>query len=178
MKKFNLKTLVFLAMLVAISIVCGKYLAIRGGDIMRFSLENMPIIFAGIAFGPLAGGLVGSVADIVGCVMVAYTINPIITLGAGVIGILSGIIPIILQKTKLKSTLILVITVASSHIIGSMLIKTVGLYAYYNMPFAVLLLWRILNYLIVGAIDGAVLHILFCRKEIRAHIKLLGGREL
>ena len=178
MKKFNLKTLVFLAMLVAISIVCGKYLAIRGGDIMRFSLENMPIIFAGMAFGPLAGGLVGCVADIVGCVMVAYTINPIVTLGAGVIGILSGIIPIILQKTKLKSTLILVITVASSHIIGSMLIKTVGLYAYYNMPFAVLLLWRILNYLIVGAIDGAVLHILFCRKEIRAHIKLLGGREL
>ena len=178
MKKFNLKTLVFLAMLVAISIVCGKYLAIRGGDIMRFSLENMPIIFAGMAFGPLAGGLVGSVADIVGCVMVAYTINPIVTLGAGVIGILSGIIPILLQKTKLKSTLILVITVASSHIIGSMLIKTVGLYAYYNMPFAVLLLWRILNYLLVGAIDGAVLHILFCRKEIRAHIKLLGGREL
>lgn len=178
MKKFNLKTLVFLAMLVAISIVCGKYLAIRGGDIMRFSLENMPIIFAGMAFGPLAGGLVGAVADIVGCVMVAYTINPIVTLGAGVIGILSGIIPIILQKTKLKSTLILVITVASSHIIGSMLIKTVGLYAYYNMPFAVLLLWRILNYIIVGAIDGAVLHILFCRKEIRAHIKLLGGREL
>ena len=178
MKKFDLKTIVFLAMLVAISIICGKYLAIRGGDIMRFSLENMPIIFAGMAFGPLAGGLVGAVADLVGCIMVGYTINPIVTIGATVIGVIAGVLPLLLKKTKLSSTIILIITVAAAHTVGSVIVKTVGLASYYEMPFIILLLWRILNYVIVGSIDGVALHALFSRKEIRTHVKMLGGREI
>lgn len=178
MKKFDLKTIVFLAMLVAISIICGKYLAIRGGDIMRFSLENMPIIFAGIAFGPLAGGLVGAVADLVGCIMVGYTINPIVTIGATVIGVIAGVLPLLMKKTKLSSTIILIITVTAAHTVGSVIVKTVGLASYYEMPFIILLLWRILNYVIVGSIDGIALHALFSRKEIRTHVKMLGGREI
>lgn len=178
MKKFNLKTIVFLAMLVAISIICGKYLAIRGGDIMRFSLENMPIIFAGMAFGPLAGGLVGAVADLVGCIMVGYTINPIVTIGATVIGVIAGVLPLLMKKTKLSSTIILIITVTAAHTVGSVIVKTVGLASYYEMPFMILLLWRILNYVIVGSIDGVALHALFSRKEIRTHVKMLGGREI
>lgn len=178
MKKFDLKTIVFLAMLVAISIICGKYLAIRGGDIMRFSLENMPIIFAGIAFGPLAGGLVGAVADLVGCIMVGYTINPIVTIGATVIGVIAGALPLLLKKAKLSSTIILIITVTAAHTVGSVIVKTVGLASYYEMPFMILLLWRILNYVIVGSIDGVALHALFSRKEIRTHVKMLGGREI
>ena len=178
MKKFNLKTIVFLAMLVAISIICGKYLAIRGGDIMRFSLENMPIIFAGIAFGPLAGGLVGAVADLVGCIMVGYTINPIVTIGATVIGVIAGVLPLLLKKAKLSSTIILIITVTAAHTVGSLIIKTVGLASYYDIPFITLVLWRILNYVIVGSIDGVALHALFSRKEIRTHVKMLGGREI
>lgn len=178
MKKFNLKTIVFLAMLVAISIICGKYLAIRGGDIMRFSLENMPIIFAGMAFGPLAGGLVGAVADLVGCIMVGYTINPIVTIGATVIGVIAGVLPLLLKKAKLSSTIILIITVTAAHTVGSVIVKTVGLASYYEMPFMILLLWRILNYVIVGSIDGVALHVLFSRKEIRTHVKMLGGREI
>ena len=88
---FPLKITAALAMLAAVSIICGKYLAIRGGDILRFSFEDLPIIFAGISFGPIAGMLVGVVADLVGCVMVGYTVNPIVTLGAAAIGAFSGI---------------------------------------------------------------------------------------
>ena len=60
---YPLKLTAALAMLAAISIICGKYLAIRGGDILRFSFENLPIIFAGVAFGPVAGALVGIVDE-------------------------------------------------------------------------------------------------------------------
>ena len=56
----DLKILCQLAMLVAISIVAGKYLAIGIGEVLRFSLENLPIIFAGIAFGPVAGSAGGT----------------------------------------------------------------------------------------------------------------------
>ncbi len=173
----NLRLTVFLSVLTAISIICGKYLAIRSGDVLRFSLENMPIIFAGVAFGPLAGGAVGLVADLVGCVMVGYTINPLVALGAAMIGMVSGLVPILLQKTKLSERIINIIAVAAAHIIGSVIIKTLGLAAYYDMPFYVLMLWRIFNYVIVGVIDGTALHILLKNKEIKKHIKELGGER-
>ena len=175
--KTNLRLVITLAMLSAISIITGKYLAIRGGDIMRFSLENMPIIFAGMAFGPFAGALVGSVADLVGCLMVGYTINPLVTLGATVIGIISGALPVFLKKAKTNSWLITLITVASAHLVGSLLIKTLGLSVYYDMPFYLLLLWRLLNYAIVGIIDGFAVHILLNHKGIRMQINAMRGEK-
>ena len=171
----SLRVTVILSMLAAISIICGKYLAINGGEVMRFSLENMPIIFAGMAFGPAAGAIVGVVADLVGCLMVAYTVNPLITLGAAAIGAISGVIPSLLIPVLKDKRLITVITVAASHIIGSVLIKTVGLAAYYDMPLIVLMLWRMLNYVIVGIIDGIVVHILINHKGIKSHISDMNG---
>lgn len=164
-------------MLTAISIVCGKYLAIRGGDIMRFSLENMPIIFAGMTFGPVAGLLVGLVADLVGCLMVGYTVNPIVTLGAAAIGLISGGVPLILKRFQLNGAIATVITVAVAHLIGSVLIKTLGLSAYYDMPFILLMLWRLLNYAIVGTIDAVLVHIMMNNKGIRMQINRLKGEE-
>ena len=178
MKKINnLKVVAILAMLSAISIVAGKYLAIRGGDVMRFSLENMPIIFAGMAFGPLAGALVGVVADLVGCMMVAYTINPLVTLGAMTIGIISGIIPDLAKKYTKRKWLITTITVTASHLIGSVIIKTFGLSIYYSMPFEILMLWRGLNYLIVGIIDGIIVHILINNKGVLMQINKYRTRK-
>ena len=164
-----------LAMLAAISIVCGKYLALNLGETMRFSLENMPIIFAGMAFGPLAGAAVGAVADIVGCLMVGYTINPVITIGAAAIGLISGFLAIKLRKIGLNPYVVTVISVFFAHLIGSVIIKTIGLVAYSGMPYPILMLWRGLNYLIVGAIDGIITHILLSNKAIKSRISVIGG---
>ena len=172
-KLINLKIIVALAMLSAISIVCGKYLAINVGEAMRFSLESMPIIFAGFAFGPIAGGLVGLVADLVGCLMVAYTINPLIALGATLIGLISGAMPLALSKITDSEKITTISSVFVAHFIGSVLVKTVGLSAYYDMPFTILLLWRTLNYLIVGALDSAVVYALLHNKGIQMQLKEL-----
>ena len=169
----SLRITIILALMVAISILMGKYLAIRGGDVMRFSLENTPIILSGIAFGPGAGALVGLVADLVGCIMVGYTINPLVALGAVAIGLISGFMPRILARINVNGRLQLAITVALSHLVGSVIIKTVGLSAYYDMPFVILMLWRALNYLIVGALDGIVVHILLGHRAIDKQIKEL-----
>lgn len=179
MKKIqsNLKLTVILALMCAISILMGKYLAIRGGEFMRFSLENMPIIFAAIAFGPVAGVFVGVVSDLVGCLMVGYTVNPIVTLGAGAIGLSSGIAFLLLKKIKLDERLNILLSVAIAHIIGSIIIKTVGLWTYYDIPFEMLLLWRVLNYLIVGILDGAVVYILLKNKEINRMIMKIGAKK-
>ena len=157
----QLRVTVALALLAAISIVCGKYLAIRAGDVMRFSLENMPIIFASVAFGPWLAALVAAVADILGCVLVGYEINPVVTVGAVALAITSGLIYRAVAHTRVKKSVAIVIATIAGHIVGSVIIKTVGLSAYYSYPFLILMLWRLLNYVIVGALDATVLIVLF-----------------
>lgn len=160
----KIQVLAMLAMLVAMSIICGKYLAFPVGNIMRFSFENLPVILAGIMFGPVAGAVTGVIADLVGCVLVGYTINPILTVGAGFIGLLGGMV------YKYSSSLPLfarvVICVFTAHIIGSVLIKTFGLAVFYSMPLYVLMLWRALNYLIVGALECVIIYYAVRNKSI------------
>lgn len=153
------------ALLSALSIVCGKYLAINIGPTMRFSFENLPILFAGIAMGPVWGALVAAVADLLGCVLVAYTVNPLVTLGAVLIGALGG--TVYRMAGRSSYTLRLLITVLFAHFIGSVLVKTWGLAAFYDLPFYVLLLWRALNYLIVGLMEFGALYLILKNKEVR-----------
>ena len=167
----SLTILVVSAFLAAISIVCGKYLAIRGGDVMRFSFENMPILMAGMLFGPVVGAVVGGVADLVGCVMVGYTINPVVTAGAVSIGFVGGLLYYLFGKIKrFPYTLKISISVGVSHLIGSVLIKTVGLAAFYDMPLGVLMAWRLVNYVIVGALETLILWYLLKNKALMREI--------
>ena len=171
-----LKITVFSSFLAAMSIVLGKYLAINLGEVIRISLENTPVIFAGVAFGPIVGLAVGVVADLVGCLLVGYAINPIVTLGAAVIGLASGFFCKIISKSGGVSRFVwIALAVLTSHIVGSVLIKTAGLAAFYAMPYYALLLWRTLNYLIVGALEAVILSVLLSNSRIRREIKNLGG---
>ncbi len=157
----DVKVLILLSLLAAISILCGKYLAFpSGGDsVLRFSFENLPILLAAVHFGPLSGMLVGVMADLLGCLMVGYAINPIITAGAAAIGLIGGILPRLMPK-KWHVLLRLALSVAAAHICGSVIIKTFGLAAYYDVPFFILMLWRLLNYTIITVLETALLYLL------------------
>ena len=154
------------ASLAAMSIVCGKYLAFGVGQVLRFSFENLPILVAGMLFGPLVGAAVGAVADLIGCVLVGYAINPILTVGAAVIGLLGGLVYRIPWRIPEAARILLSVGIA--HLIGSVLIKTVGLATYYDMPMGVLMLWRGLNYLIVGAAEYVLIYFIMKNKAIRS----------
>ena len=173
----TLRLLVTLSLLCSISIVAGKYLAIRGGDILRFSFENLPIILSGMLFGPLAGAAVGVVADLIGCVLVGYAINPIITVASAVIGLVSGSCYLLFVKIKSPYWLSVSATVFFSHLIGSVIIKTYGLALFYDMELWVLMLWRLLNYLIVGALEGILVYVLLKNKSFLSAVKPLIKRS-
>ena len=166
-----LRLMVISAFLAAVSIVCGKYIAIGFGEVMRFSFENLPIIFAGMAFGPIIGAAVGVVADLVGCVLVGYAINPIITAGAAVIGIISGIYFFIPKSGGgVSHFLRIFLAVFSSHAVGSVIIKTFGLAVFYEMSLGILMLWRLLNYIIVAAAEVFILFYIMKSKPLIASI--------
>ena len=157
----DVRVIVLLSLLAALSILCGKYLAFPGGGdtMIRFSFENLPILLAAMHVGPIAGMTVGILADLLGCLMVGYAINPIITLGAAAIGLFGGLIPRIIPKAWPR-LLRIAITVSAAHLIGSVVIKTFGLSQYYAMPFIVLMLWRLLNYAIISVLESTILYLL------------------
>lgn len=174
----SLKILAAMSLMVAISIVCGKYLAIPGGEVLRFSFENLPIMMAGMLFGPLAGAAVGVVADLVGCVLVGYTVNPLVTLGATMIGLVSGGVWQLLRHRKTVSyTACVILSVAAAHLVGSVIIKTFGLAAYYAFPLWELMLWRLLNYVLVGAVEGTLLFILIKNKLLMKQFSVIYSGE-
>ncbi len=162
----SLRVLAFAAVLAAMSIVCGKYLGIRVGDILRFSFENLPILLAGMMFGPVVGSVVGVVADLVGCVLVGYAINPIVTIGAAVIGLLSGIL--YRGTARLPTFARVLLTVGVAHFLGSVVIKTLGLSAFYDLPVVILMLWRLLNYVIVGGLECLLIYPILKNKAIQS----------
>ena len=173
-----LRVIVYSALLSAISIVCGKYLAFNVGEFIRFSFENLPIIFAGMAFGPIVGALVGAVADLVGCLLVGYAINPIVTAGAVAIGLISGLYFFLPEsKGKLYHFFRIALTVAVAHFVGSVIIKSFGLSVFYDMPLIILILWRLLNYLIVGVLEGFILYHLMKNKLLTSEIGKIMKRK-
>ncbi len=167
----NLRLLAVSAFLAALSIICGKYLALPVGNVLRFSFENLPILLAGMMFGPITGALVGIVADVLGCVMVAYTINPLVTLGAACIGLLGGVLFRLTKKLPLLWQTCL--TVILTHLVASVIVKTFGLAAYYDMPFHILLLWRLLNYAVVGVVEWLLLYTILKNQALRRSFESL-----
>lgn len=173
---FSPRAMAICAMLAAMSIVCGKYLAIPLGNVMRFSFENLPIIMAGMMFGPIAGALTGVVADLFGCLLVGYTINPIVTLGAFCIGISSGIV---CKYVRIRNDLFkIILCVVISHLIGSVVVKTFGLAAFYSFPVYVLMAWRALNYLIVAIAEILVLNLISKNSYLKTLIFTKDWRRL
>ena len=159
---------VVLSALAAIGIILGKFLAFNITEFMRFSLENITIIFAGIVFGPLLGAAVGTVQDLVGCIAVGYAINPIITLGCAAAGAVSGILFRLLGKMPLSVRI--TVSTLSSHVVGSVILKTIGLSVFYDLPFLMTLAWRVLNYAIVGAAEAFLLCFLLKNKQMLTQI--------
>ena len=65
----NVRVLIIAGLLIAMSSVFGKLLAFDLTPFIRISIENLPIIMAGIFFGPFVGGAVGLGADLLGCAL-------------------------------------------------------------------------------------------------------------
>ena len=171
----NLKVWVCASVFVAMSIVLGKFVPLINLDFLRFSLENLPILMSGIAFGPVVGATVGLMADLIGCILVGYQINPLVMLGAVTVGGVSGIVSHFFVKKF--SPLQLALSVAAAHIIGSVIIKSVGLAAFYDMPLYLLMLIRLLNYTILGVAEFFLIYVLLKNKGISSQIaRLRSGR--
>ena len=166
-KKTSARTLTMLALLVAMSIVFSRVLSISTGFV-RFNLGSLPVLLAAVLFGPWAGFAVGAVADMIGGVLAGYAINPLITLGAGAIGLAAGLA---WQKLPACRTgLRLGISVLLGHFVGSMVINSLALHIFYGYAWTVLVT-RIPNALVLTAVNTVLLRILLENRALMAVAK-------
>ena len=165
------------AMLVAMSVVigtfCKTYLNWFGG-MVRITFENLPIIIAGLLFGPVVGAVTGAVSDLLSYLLSpqVYMPNFVVTFGAALMGAIPGIISrFIIKKRSVPQ--VLVSTVAS-HIIGSLTVKTIGLISVFGWG----VLLRIPVYLFICAVECVILFFMFRKSAFRTLVdKIDGGRK-
>ena len=74
---FDTYALTVCALLTALSVVLARLLTVIPSEVSRFSLEAVPILLAGLLFGPVPGAAVGFAADFIGCLFSPYGYNPI-----------------------------------------------------------------------------------------------------
>ena len=161
--KVNLKKLVFGAMMTAlcvvIGLVCKTYLTFGA---IRITFENLPVLLAGIVLGPVYGAVVGIASDLISAPLSGFGINPVITLGAALIGFVSGILSN--HVLKKKSFLSITASCITAHSVGSMLVKSAGLLMY-SYPIQMVLL-RVPLYLAIGAVESYFIYCLLKNKAI------------
>lgn len=150
------------AMSVVIGIFCKSFLNF-GGGLFRITFENLPILLSGIMFGPLVGGVVGAATDVVSYFLSGqvYPINLIVTLGAVSVGVVSGFFSKYVIKRKGYARL--AVSSAMAHVIGSMIIKPIGLFTFYGWA----VLWRIPLYFVIAPLEILILCMMYRNHKIR-----------
>lgn len=145
-------TLVALGILVGLELVFERMLAIPVGNITRFSLGKICVVMAGMWFGPVAGALVGLVADLLGCLMQGYAIVPLITLSS----ILWGSVPALFKPWVMKSSgKIMKVVFFSIGIIFAasvclLVVTPIGLHQYYGYAFAAIMPARFVQFAVMA----------------------------
>lgn len=153
MKWFTPKRLTLLAMFIALQIVLSKFLMLQLAPSVRLSIDSVPILLAGLWFGPVAGALVGALADFLGTVLfpTAGAYFPPLTIAFLMIGLTAGFLS---RIVKLKQPLLrIAIIVILSELVGSYLSKSVALSFLIGVPFTGLLAARALPVSIVTIVN-------------------------
>lgn len=167
----NIRVLTLSALFAALSVIF-KCLSFTAGP-FRISFENLPILMGGIFFGPIIGMVVGVIADLVGCLVSGYSVNIFITFAAALMGLISGFISH--YTFKKNKTLNLALAVYVTHIISSMIVKSIGFYIYYGYAWQTLI-FRIPLYIVIGTAEFYIIYLLLKNKSFSGIIERMCNR--
>jgi len=130
----------FMALSIILTRIASLRIAIGGVEGIRIGLGKLPIVLGGIVFGPLSGGLMGALSDLIG-----YFINPIgvymphFTLTSALTGMIPVLVLGLLKKRQHPEPLALGIAVTSGHIIVSLWMVPYFLNQLFGIPWAILM---------------------------------------
>ena len=160
------KTLTYCALLAALQVAMARLVGLMPTEFTRFSIEAVPTILAGILFGPVAGALVGFIADFVGCLFSPFPYNPIFALPPVLYGLSGGFFRPLLTvaKSNLRMILTLTVTVAVPVVFGSVLYQSWALDFVYSKGYVYFLASRSVQFAVVMVLEIIILVVLFKSK--------------
>ena len=171
-----------LSLLAALSIILsrlfGIMIPIAGVGAVRLSFGDLPLMLAGIIFGPAAGFIVGAVSDLIG-----YLVNtgggpyfPLLTLSSALTGLLPALL--VSREKTFQSFWRLALAVAVTGLVCSVGLNTLFLHLLYGKSFWVLLPPRLISRLLLIPLQTVLLfqlgkqyHALLERQSLRLRPK-------
>ena len=177
---FNTYTLTVCALLTALSVILARLLTIIPSEISRFSLEAVPILLAGLLFGPVPGAAVGFAADFIGCLFSPFGYNPIFCLPPILYGLWAGLLRgYVWTKPTVWRVALAVFPAA---LCGSVLWQSAALALVYGGEaklafFLTRLASRSIQFAVTGVIDTAAVWLLLRRDALSPVLNRLKIKE-
>ncbi|MEW6106137.1 MAG: folate family ECF transporter S component [Bacillota bacterium] len=171
------QNIVACGLLTAISVVFTRLLSfmipIGGVGAIRLGFGPLPIIMAGIMFGPAAGGAVGMLADVVG-----YAVNPMggayipwLTITAAMTGIVPGVVMRLCRHEPPTFKTILM-AVTAGQFVSSIVLTPYVLYKVLHVPIWVNIPLRVVAQCILIPTYSVVIYAVQARVGARARAQV------
>jgi len=165
-----IRRLTLAAMLIAMSVVIGifcKTVLNFANGLLRITFENLPIILGGMLLGPVYAGVMGLCSDLLSYLFSsqAFAPIPLVTLGAVLVGVVSGITSRYVVRKQGFARIAL--SVGAAHLIGSVIVKSIGVYSIYG--WAVLV--RIPIYALIAGVEMLLIHLLYKNSGFRKMVE-------
>jgi ECF transporter S component (folate family) len=163
------KTLTYCALLAALQVAMARLFGLMPSEFTRFSIEAIPTILAGIFFGPVAGGLVGFVADLVGCLFSGFGYNPLFCVPPILYGVCGGLFRwMLVRKVSIWRVLL---TIAPAAVFGSIFYQSWALGFVSGKGFWFFFSTRSIQFAITVVVEVIVIRLLF-KAKIFQHMKV------
>ena len=157
---WDTRTLVFLALLIAMHIVLVRLVVIDLGS-YRITIGSVCTIIAGLWFGPVAGGVSGLISDILGCILKGYAVNPFITVAAILWGVVPALMHPLVKGGKGRKTAMLCVSVVVTSVLSTLIFTTAGLVILMGYHLFAILPGRVVQWAIMTPIYCALTCMLY-----------------
>lgn len=162
--KITTKVIVRAAILTAISIILSRFLSIFLTPNIKIGFSSIPLMIAGILFGPLLGGMSGLVADIIGVMInLSGTFHPGFTLSSILTGLLPGLVAKYFVKDKKSTNILLISSVILTFLVSHLLLNTFWLSQLTSTPFMAMFTLRLPKVIIETVINIIIMKLIFAR---------------
>jgi len=166
-KLFTTSAIVTLGLLTALSIILERFLGIMPTPNIRIAFGNLPIILAGLLYGPVAGGIVGLLADFLGTTLFSsFAWFPPMALTPVIMGVVPPLIGRFMKKRVTLPTFIALILPAE--ILGPVIWSNVSLQMLNGVSFLVNLPLRAPIKLLIAVVDILLVFLLYRSGVFRA----------
>lgn len=155
---------VFCALMIAAEIILTRFFSVQT-PIIRISFGFLPVTFVAIMFGPLYGGMVGGISDLIGMLLFpAGPFHPGFTLVAALDGIVYGLL--LHRKTEKKWSrrellCRVIFTVIITNLVFGLFLNTLWLAQIVDKGYLALLPARIIKELLMGGVELLLIPVIF-----------------